>query len=137
MRDWAKVLYWAAAGGLVGLGMIAILSIGILFLLAGVAMLVLGLLKVGTRGAWATVVGFGGVPSLLFLVDVASVFFVGDPSCSGIVWGNSSSGSITLSPGEESITCNEVPGSYLVLFGVFSAIALSGLGWRFFRGSPA
>lgn len=136
MRDWVKVLYWAVAGGLVGFGLIAIMTIGFLFLLAGEALLVLGLFKVGTRGVWATVVGFGGVPALIFLANIVSVFW-GDPSCSGIVWGNSGSGSMTLSPGEVSITCNEVSGSYVVMLVVFSAIALSGLSWRFFRGSPA
>lgn len=120
-----------------GLGIIAIFSIGLPLLLAGAVMLVMGLLKMGIRGSWAAVVGFGGVPALVFLANVAGAFFTGDSSCSAIVWGNSESGSMTLSPGEESITCNAVPGSYVVLLGIFAFIALSGVGWRVFRGSPA
>ena len=139
MRDWMKVLYWAIAGGFAGFGLIGILSIGYLFLLIGVIMSVLGVLKMGIRSAWSALVGFGTVPGVFLSASLVSALFLADPSCSGIFWGNSASGSgsVSLAPGEESITCAAVPGSYVILLGIFSVIALSGVGWRLFRGSPA
>lgn len=138
MRDWMKVLYWAIAGGFVGFGLIGILSIGYPFLVTGVIMIVLGVLKVGIRSAWSALVGFGAVPAVFLSASLVGALFLANPSCSGIFWGNSvSSGSVTLAPGEASVTCSMVPGSYVVLLGVFLLIALSGLGWRFYRGSPA
>lgn len=139
MRDWVKLLYWAIAGGFVGFGLIGILSIGYPFLVIGVIMVVLGALKVGIRSAWSALVGFGAVPAVFLSASLVSALFLADPSCSGIFWGNSASvsGSVTLAPGEESVTCSMVPGSYVVLLGISLVIMISGLGWRFFRGAPA
>ncbi len=129
-----KVLYWAVAGGFVGFGLIGILSIGYPFLVIGVIMGVLGVLKVGIRSAWSAFVGFGVVPAVFLSASLVSALFLADPSCSGVFWGNSSSGSVSLAPGEESITCAAVPGSYVVMLVIFAAIALSGVSWRAFRG---
>ena len=141
MKNWMKVLYWAIAGGFVGFGLIGILTIGYPFLVVGVIMTVLGAIKIGPRHAWAALMGFGIVPAMFLSVSVADVFFFADPSCSGIFWGNSVSGSVSgsvsVAPGQESITCSAVPGSYLIMLAAFLIIALSGLGWRFFQGSPA
>ncbi|CAN5865784.1 hypothetical protein BH23ACT11_BH23ACT11_11670 [soil metagenome] len=137
MRNWMKVLYWAVAGSFVGVGLIGILSIGYPFLILGLIMIAFGMIKVGTRHAWASLVGFGVVPVMFLSASVVEVFFFSDPSCSGIFWGNSVSASGSVAPGQESITCVQVPGSYLIMLAIFSAIVLFGLIWRFFRGSPA
>lgn len=137
MSQWMKVLYWAISGGFVGFGLIGILSIGYPFLVIGAIMCVIGVFKVGVRSAWSALVGFGLVPAAFLSAALISVFFLADPSCSGIFWGNSVSGSGSLSAGEESITCANVPGSYLIMLGIFSVIALSGLGWRTLQGRSA
>lgn len=139
MRGWRKVLYWGVTVGLLGFGLVGIMSIGLIFLVAGAALAGFGVFMLGTRGLWAAVVGFGGIPALVFLANLAFTFFVADPSCSGVLWGNSTSvsGSVSLAPGEESVTCSMVPGSYVVLLGISLLIALSGLGWKAFWGTPA
>lgn len=138
MRNWMKVLYWAIAGGFVGFGLIGVLSIGYPFLVAGVIMGVLGISKLGIRSAWSALVGFGAVPAAFLSMSLISVFFIADPSCSKIVWGGggsmSTSGSVSLAAGEESIVCSVVPGSYVIMLVIFSAIALSGVGWRALQG---
>jgi hypothetical protein len=53
--------------------MIAILSIGSLFLLLGVILLVVGALRVGPRGIWAAIVGFGALPAGILIWDVTSM----------------------------------------------------------------
>lgn len=139
MKNWMEALYWAIAGGSVGFGLIGIFSIGYPFLVIGVIMVFLGAIRVSPRQAWAALVGFGGVPAMFLSASVAEVFLFSDPSCSGIFWGNSvsRSGSVSLAPGQESITCSAIPGSYLIMLAVFLIIALSGLSWWFVQGSLA
>jgi hypothetical protein len=136
MRERAGVFCWAVGGSLAGFGLIGILSIGFPFLLAGLAMLVFAILKAGARGAWAGVVGFGVVPALVLLANMATDLLTADWSCSSVSWGNSgySSGSVTLAPGEESITCTTIPGSYLVLLAIFGSIASLGAALRLLQG---
>jgi hypothetical protein len=136
MRERVGTFCWAAGGSLAGFGLIGILSIGFPFLLAGLAMLVFTLLKAGARGAWAGVVGFGAVPALVLLTNVATDLLTADWSCSSISWGDSgySSGSASLAPGEESISCTTIPGSYIVLLAVFGSIASLGGTLRLLQG---
>jgi hypothetical protein len=132
MRGWTGILCWAIGGSLAGFGLIGILSIGFPFLLAGLAMLVFAILKAGARGAWAGVVGFGAVPALVLVANLGTDLLTADWSCSSISWGNSvsGSGSVSLAPGEESITCTTIPGSYIVLPAIFGSIAALGAGLR-------
>ncbi len=136
MRERASVFCWAVGGSLAGFGLIGILSIGFPFLLAGLAMLVFAILKAGARGAWAGVVGFGAVPALVLLANIVTDLLTADWSCSSVSWGNSgySSGSVTLAPGEESITCTTIPGSYIVLLAIFGSIASLGAALRLLQG---
>jgi len=136
MRERTSVFCWAVGGSLAGFGLIGILSIGFPFLLAGLAMLVFAILKAGARGAWAGVVGFGAVPALVLLAHIAADLLTADWSCSSVSWGNSgySSGSVTLAPGEESITCTTIPGSYIVLLVIVGSIASLGAALRLLRG---
>jgi hypothetical protein len=134
MRERAGVLCWAVGGSLAGFGLIGILSIGFPFLLAGLAVLVFAILKAGARGAWAGVVGFGGVPALVLLANVATDLLTADWSCSSVSWGNSGYGSGSLAGGEESITCTTIPGSYIVLLAMFGSIASVGAALRLLQG---
>jgi hypothetical protein len=67
-----RVIYWLLTGALIGFGFIAILSIGSLFLLLGVLLVVFGALRVGARGSWAALVGFGAAPAGILIWDVVS-----------------------------------------------------------------
>lgn len=136
MRERASTFCWAVGGSLAGFGLIGILSIGFPFLLAGLAMLIFAILKAGARGAWAGVVGFGAVPALVLLANLATDLLTADWSCSSVSWGNSGygSGSASLAPGEESITCTTIPGSYIVLMAIFGSIASLGATLRLLQG---
>lgn len=136
MRERVGTFCWAVGGCLAGFGLIGLLSIGLPFLLAGLAMLVFAILKAGARGAWAGVVGFGAVPALVLLANMVTDLLTADWSCSSVSWGNSGygSGSATLAPGEESITCTTIPGSYIVLLAIFGSIASLGAALRLLQG---
>jgi hypothetical protein len=68
-----RVVYWLLTGAFIGLGLIAILSIGAPFLLLGVLMVIFGAFRVGPRGIWAALVGFGAVPAGILIWDVTSM----------------------------------------------------------------
>jgi hypothetical protein len=64
-------LYWFVAGGLLGLGVIAILSIGAPLIVLSLILIVVGAFRVGARGLWGSLLGCGLVPltiSYRFLV---------------------------------------------------------------------
>lgn len=65
-----RAIYWAITGALIGVGMIAILSIGIFLLVASVPLLVIGAMRGWLRELWAAVVGFGVAPMLILLADL-------------------------------------------------------------------
>lgn len=65
-----KALYWAIAGGLLGVGIIAILSIGIFLVVASVPLIVIGVLRGWVREWWAGIVGFGLAPMLILLANL-------------------------------------------------------------------
>lgn len=64
--------YWFLTGALIGFGSIAILSIGFLFIIVGIVLVVIGLNRMRGQERWTAVVGFGGVPALILLRDVTS-----------------------------------------------------------------
>ena len=68
-----RIAYWLLTGALLGVGFIAILSIGALFLLLGVLLAVFGAIRVGPRGIWAALVGFGALPAGILIWDVTSM----------------------------------------------------------------
>ncbi|HEX5440460.1 MAG TPA: hypothetical protein VFW76_06220 [Ktedonobacterales bacterium] len=70
IRRVLKVLYWFIAGGLVGIGCIAILSIGVCLIAASVPLIVLGAVRGWLRELWAGVVGFGLAPMVILLADL-------------------------------------------------------------------
>src|SRR5512146_832067 len=58
-----RTLYWLLTGACLGFGVIAILSIGIFFLAAGLILLVVGAIRFRGKSLWAALVGFGGAPA--------------------------------------------------------------------------
>lgn len=66
-----RVLYWFLAGALLGVGVIAILSIGVFLLVAGLTLVVIGAIRLGRREVWAGVVGFGLVPAMILQGDLS------------------------------------------------------------------
>jgi hypothetical protein len=114
-----RIGYWLLTGALIGFGMIAILSIGSLFLLLGVILLVVGALRVGPRGIWAALVGFGAVPAGILIWDVTSMPWAcqgGEPL-----------------PNVNYFVCVDTPfgllTAYHVMALIFGLVALVGLVW--------
>src|SRR5438876_4022249 len=62
-------LYWAAAGAIMGLGMIAIFSIGLALLLLAAGLVLLGFKRFCSGSLWATVLGMGLAPLCNFTYD--------------------------------------------------------------------
>lgn len=65
-----RALYWFVAGSLIGVGVIAILSIGIFLVVAGVVLAVIGAVRGWAREIWAGVIGAGLAPMLILLIDL-------------------------------------------------------------------
>lgn len=70
MNSLLRALYWFVSGGVIGFGVIAILSIGAPFLLLGLILVVIGVIRVGIRQLWATLLGVGLVPLSFLLIDL-------------------------------------------------------------------
>ncbi len=118
-----RIVYWLLTGACIGFGVIAILSIGIFSLLAGMILLVVGAIRLGGRGLWAALVGFGVLPAAILVWDVASA-----------PWGCITSGVATSQQTEVSYyTCVQTPvgqfTSYHVMAAGFIVLALAGLAW--------
>lgn len=117
-----RILYWLLTGACLGFGLIAILSIGIVFLLVGLILLVVGALRLGGRGIWAALIGFGAVPAAILIWDVVSA-----------PWGCITPGGATSRTGVNYFNCMQTPvgqlTSYHVMAAGFVVIALAGLAW--------
>lgn len=68
----AKTFYWLLVGALLGYGFIAILSIGFIFIVVGLALLIFGAIRIRGKGLWAGLVGFGLAPAAQLIWDVTS-----------------------------------------------------------------
>ncbi|HET9109718.1 MAG TPA: hypothetical protein VFN78_02720 [Ktedonobacterales bacterium] len=125
MANW-RIPYWLLVGALLGLGVISILSIGLLVLPVGLILLAFGAIRFGGGRLWAALVGFGAAPALLLLWDVTSQPWACNPGGPGL------SGSTTQT-GVNYFTCvNTFVGpltTYHVMAAIFGAIALVGLLW--------
>jgi hypothetical protein len=71
MNTMLRALYWFFAGGLLGFGFVAILSIGAPLMLLGLILVVIGAIRLGARGLWGALLGCGLVPlaSLLYALQ--------------------------------------------------------------------
>jgi hypothetical protein len=65
MREWQSAIYWAVAGALMAFGGLALFTVGLPFLFAGVVMAIIAMTKLWIKGAWAITLGLGGVPMAL------------------------------------------------------------------------
>lgn len=118
-------LLWAFVGALLGVGIIALASIGWALLLAGALLGASTAWLTRGRGAWAALIGFGLFPALVLGFDILSA----PPPCPTQPVNVSSGG----------YTCGEgVPTSYITLAVFFLVIAALGalipLTARFRRG---
>lgn len=110
MSETGKAFYWAVTGAVLGIGVIAILSIGIFLLALGVGLVIFGALRLRNRHLWV-VVGFGAAPALILWNDIRS----SPPPCPA-------SGILTTT-----VSCGTIPASYTTLATIFTAIAGAGL----------
>ena len=120
MQNW-RLFYWLIAGALTGFGVIGILSIGFPFLLAGLGMVIFGVIRFKARGFWAALIGFGTLPALILIGDIITA----PPPCTGQI--------LTLPPNTSSVSCGYIPDSYYIMAGIFGAIALVGMAWPLLR----
>jgi hypothetical protein len=120
MAVW-RIVYWLLTGALIGFGLIAILSIGALFLALGMILIVVGAIRIGARGIWAALLGFGALPAGILIWDVVSAPW----ACQGP--GNSSL------PNVNYFSCVDTPSgpltTYHIMALIFGLIALLGLVW--------
>jgi hypothetical protein len=116
MRNLA-ILYWLITGALLGIGLISILSIGLPLLLTGLILLIAGLIRLRVRNLWALLVGFGGLPALVLILDIITA----PPRCTGQP--------LMVPPGGGSASCGFIPTSYYVFAVVFGLITLAGFAW--------
>jgi hypothetical protein len=130
MSNW-RMLYWLIVGACFGFGIISILSIGIIFLVAGLALLIFGAIRFGPARMWAAIVGFGVAPAALLLWDVTSQPWACEPANHTVVSPIVPPGTSYTSPNY--YTClNTLAGpltTYHVLAAIFGAIAIVGLLW--------
>lgn len=118
----ARALYWLLTGAVIGFGIIAILSIGLPFLILGLLLTAFGAMRLGIREIWTAVVGLGGLPAAILLWHVISAPWLCAPQ----------GGSSSL-PNVSYYTCVDTPVGMLTTYHVlafwFGVIALLGLAW--------
>jgi hypothetical protein len=121
------ILLWAFVGALLGVGFIAILSIGGALLLAGVVLAAATAWLTRGRGLWAAVIAFGLFPAAILFFDILSA----PPPCP--------TQPVNVTSG--SYTCGGMPPSYTYLALTFLGIAVVGalipLALRLLRGLRA
>lgn len=102
-------LYWGLIGALLGFGLISINSVGLPFLLVGLALSILAGLRLKSGGLWAALSGFGVVPVAGYLYTIITT-----PA--------------TCAPNQIS-HCGHLSSTYYVAPIIFGAIALAGILW--------
>jgi hypothetical protein len=123
MRGKANVLYWATTGALVGFGLIGLTSNGFPFVVAGLVMAVVGVRRPGISGAWGFLIGFGGLPALVLLLNIVEGARTAlNPYCA-----QPGGPGTQIPPQAGPVECALIPGSYYVMFATFTAIALLGV----------
>ena len=121
-----QFFYWLLAGALIGFGLIGMLSIGFPFLLVGCGLALYGIIRSKFRGLWASLVGFGSLPAIILVAQLAGSTICTVTS-SGVTY-SSGSGS---SGGSGSGSC--YPPSYYSFAIFFGCIALLGAVWPLLR----
>jgi hypothetical protein len=106
------LVLWALAGALLGVGVIAILSIGVALLLLGVILAAIAAWLSWGRGLWAILIGFGLAPAAFLVFDIVTA----PPPCP--------TQPVVITSG--SYTCADIPPSYADMAVGFLAVALIG-----------
>lgn len=123
MSHW-RILLWLLVGALLGFGVIAILSIGIFFVVAGLALLIFAAIRTRGGSFWAALVGFGVAPAALLLWDVTAQPWACNP-------GGPGQSGINAQTGVSYYTCVDTfvgpLTTYHVLAAGFGVVALLGL----------
>lgn len=106
-------LYWGLIGALLGFGLLSINSVGLPFVLAGLALSILAGLRLKAGGLWAALIGFGVVPVAGYLYTILTT----PGSCA---------------PNQQS-HCGHLSSTYYVAPVIFGAIALAGVLWAILK----
>ena len=118
-----RALYWLLTGAVIGFGIIAILSIGLPFLILGALLAVFGAVRLGIREFWVGVVSAGLVPAGILLWDVTT----GPWGCIP------ANGGATSQTGVSYYNCVNTPVGTLTTYHVlafwFGVVALLGFAW--------
>lgn len=122
MRGW-RIGYWFVTGTVLGVGLAALPSIGIILLPVGMVLVVVGALRVGARGLWALAVGFGALPAALVTWTIVSA----PPPCPA-------NGALAARTGQVMSCSGPIPTTYYVLAAGFGVIALAGIVWGVVQG---
>jgi hypothetical protein len=121
-----RILYWLLTGALIGVGLLAILSVGLPFLVLGLILATFGAIRLGARGLWAALIGFGSLPAAILLRDVTSTAWACEPSGGG-----------TVQPNVSYYSCVDTLVGRLTTYHVlalgFGVVALFGIAWPLFR----
>lgn len=59
MREWTSAIFWVVTGGVIAFGGLALLSIGLPFLVVGLVMAVFGMFSLTFKGVWGITIGLG------------------------------------------------------------------------------
>ncbi len=62
-----RVLYWFVTGAVLGMGLVELPGLGLILFPIGVVLLVIGLIALRGREGLAGIVGFGALPTALFV----------------------------------------------------------------------
>ncbi len=123
MRNRAGALYWVATGAVMGFGLIGLMTMGFPFVVVGLVMALVGVWRPGVGGVWSFLIGFGGLPALVFLLHmIQGVRTALNPYCA-----EPGGPGTPIPPGAGPVECAFIPGSYYVMFGIFTAVALVGV----------
>jgi hypothetical protein len=117
MRGW-RFLYWLLVGLAIGAGFVSfdVYFIALAFILIGLALLILGIVRFRGSEFWALLVGLGGFPTFIIVFDIVTA----SPPCTG--------NTLTIPPGATSTSCSSTLQNYYVFAIVFAAITLVGVG---------
>ena len=122
MRGRTGALYWIATGAVIGFGVIGLMTVGFPFVVVGLVLVLVGLWRPGPSGAWGLLVGIGGLPALVFLSHMVQGLRTAlNPYC------DEQGPGTTMPPPAGPVECALIPGSYYVMFTIFTAIALVGV----------
>lgn len=132
MREWTSAIFWVVTGGVIAFGGLALMSIGLPFLVVGLVMAVFGMFSLKFKGVWGITIGLGAVPAYVLLRQAWEAKVSSGPPCT-------QEGEVTLGapsgPGESDVvsSCSPpVPEGIVLVLVLFGAIMVSGPALRLF-----